>query len=333
MYDVITIGSNTIDAFVYTEKAESISIKTISSEVQFLSYPLGSKLVVNELDFFTGGGGTNTAVSLSRLGLKTAYIGKVGSDTNGQKILNELKTEGIEFLGFECTNPEDKTGYSIILDSLERKRTILTYRGVNDSLAESEIDFKKIDTKWLYASSMLGKSLNTLEKVIDFASSRKIKILLNPNNYLCENGGALLKNILLNTDILVLNYEEASLLVPGNKNTENILKSLKKLGPQRVIITNGAYPIYLLDNDGTFYTVYPMDIKILEVTGAGDSFSSSFLAGIIKTGDVEFSLKLAITNSHSVLQYKGAKNNLLNYDNALRSLNDNSIIIKKGIYK
>ena len=61
MYDVITIGSNTIDAFVYTDKAESIRIKTLNSEETFISYPLGSKLLIDELDFFTGGGWSEIA--------------------------------------------------------------------------------------------------------------------------------------------------------------------------------------------------------------------------------------------------------------------------------
>ena len=56
-----------------------------------------------------------------------------------------------------------------------------------------------------------------------------------------------------------------------------------------------------------------MDIKIVETTGAGDSFSSTFLVGFIKTRDIEFSLKIAIVNSHSVLKYKGAKNKLLTF--------------------
>jgi len=90
MYDVIVAGSNTIDAFVYTDKNESIRIKSIKSEETYISYPLGSKLLVNELDFYTGGGGTNVSVCLSRMGLKTAYIGKIGNDSNGKVILDEL---------------------------------------------------------------------------------------------------------------------------------------------------------------------------------------------------------------------------------------------------
>ena len=64
-YDVITVGSNTIDTFIYTDRVESLSMKTVTSESRFICYPLGSKLRINELEFYTGGGGTNTAVCLS----------------------------------------------------------------------------------------------------------------------------------------------------------------------------------------------------------------------------------------------------------------------------
>ena len=83
MYDVITVGSSTTDVFVYTDRSESISIKTKDGKEDYISYPVGSKLIINTLDFSTGGGGTNSAVALSRLGLKVAYIGRVGNDEYG----------------------------------------------------------------------------------------------------------------------------------------------------------------------------------------------------------------------------------------------------------
>ena len=73
----------------------------------------------------------------------------------------------------------------------------------------------------------------------------------------------------------------------------------------------------------------PYNIKVVETTGAGDCFSSSFLAGMLKTGDMEFSLKLAIVNSHSVLQFKGAKEKLLTYKQALAEIDKRNIKIKK----
>ncbi len=312
-YDVITVGSNTIDVFVYTDRVESLSMKTVTSESKFICYPLGSKLRVNELDFYTGGGGANAAVSLSRLGLKVGYIGGIGNDLNGKTILEELKSEGIDFLGI--VNKERKTGYSIVLDSIERNRTILTHRGANDYLNEKDLDFNSFNTDWFHFSAMIKNSYKTLESISGYAFKNGSKICFNPNNYLCEKGRDYLKNVLKATSILILNDEEASLLT-GRKPIKEKLKSLKDLGPETVIVTNGVNPIYCIDEKKGFYTIFPIDIQIVEATGAGDSFSSTFLAGIIKTDDIEFAFQLAIANSHSVLRHKGAKNILLNFEQA-----------------
>src|SRR3990170_4582134 len=112
MYDVITIGSATVDVFANTD-SELIDIKTKDSEMKFLCYHTGSKILIKQLNFTTGGGGTNTAVSCSRLGLKTAYLGNVGNDENGKKIIDELKREKIDFIG--TSDKVHKTNYSIVL--------------------------------------------------------------------------------------------------------------------------------------------------------------------------------------------------------------------------
>jgi ribokinase len=328
MYDVIAVGSNTVDAFVYTDRVESIRIKSQKSEETFLSYPLGSKLLINDLDFFTGGGGSNAAVCMARMGLKVAYLGKVGSDNNGIAILDEFTKENVDFLGEVSSLPEEKTGYSVVLDSMEHNRTILSYRGANDYFDYLKIDKNRLKAKWFYLSSMMGESFKTLEFIADYANDNKIGIIFNPNNNLCEKGAKYLEKVLKNTEILILNNEEASLLTdkndPGEKTT-----ILKKFGPRIVIITDGKNPVQCTDYDNNHYLIYPMDIAVMEATGAGDSFSSSFLVGLIKTGDIEFSLKLAIINSHSVLKYKGAKNKLLTYEAALQNLSSSIIKLEK----
>jgi ribokinase len=327
MYDVITVGSSTVDVFVYTDRSESISIRSKDNEKGFISYPVGSKLLINTLYFLTGGGGTNSAVALSRLGLKVAYIGKIGKDENGSKIIDELKDENVDFLGSISKNPKEKTGYSVILDSLEKRRTILTFKGTNDNLDFSEIDTEKLKTRWFYFSSMLDKSFRTLEKLSDFAFKNNIKVCFNPSNYLCEKGKKYLGNIMKNTSILILNREEASLLVGKGEPLETV-EDLRKLGPEIAIITDGENPIYGADKKGYSFKIFPENVKVVEATGAGDSFASSFLAGMVKADDIILSMKLAIVNSHSVLKHKGAKRKLLTYEEALEEINKSDIKIE-----
>ena len=84
MYDVICVGSSTIDVFARTKFSELIKItdKKTHKETDLLAYPTGSKILIKELNFTVGGGGTNTAVALSKLGHKVAYLGKTGKDEN-----------------------------------------------------------------------------------------------------------------------------------------------------------------------------------------------------------------------------------------------------------
>ena len=92
MYDVITVGSATVDVFVKTDN-ELIRIKTKTCQEDLIAYPCGKKVLIEQLDFMTGGGATNTGVCFSRLGLKTACLGMVGKDDNGKHIIEELKKE------------------------------------------------------------------------------------------------------------------------------------------------------------------------------------------------------------------------------------------------
>ena len=95
-YDVIAVGSATVDVFVETHDEDVIDIRTAHSEEIYTCFELGSKILIDHLEFTTGGGGTNTAVSFKHLGLKTAYLGNIGKDINGDKILRMLKKYKID---------------------------------------------------------------------------------------------------------------------------------------------------------------------------------------------------------------------------------------------
>jgi sugar/nucleoside kinase (ribokinase family) len=326
MYDVITVGSNTIDVFAYTERTRSILIKGIGDETTYISYPAGSKLLIDELDFYIGGGGTNTAASLKKMGLDVGYIGRLGNDDNGQKILEYLPKESIDFLGCKSNDPEEKTGYSIVLDSIEKQRTILAYKGANNLLRFDDIDLRSCETSWFYLCSMVGESFDVLEGLASYSAKRSIDYLFNPSNYLAEKGPEFLSRILKNSHILVCNYEEAKLLTQET-DIKDILRKIKSFGPKISVVTGGSKPVYCIGNDDTIYQVNPLDVRIAEVTGAGDSFGSAFLASYIKESDISVALKVAIANASSVLQYKGAKRKLLDYHEAKRIISEKSITV------
>jgi len=325
MYDVITVGSSTVDVFARTEYHKVIHSK---SNKNYVAYPVGAKILINELNTTVGGGGTNTAVSLARLGHKVAYLGKLGSFGNAQRVINELKKEKVD-TSLIAISKNYRTGYSVILDSLKHDRTILTYKGSNDDLGFSDVKVSKLKTKWFYFSSMMGKSFKTLEKIASYAAKNNIKIALNISSYLAEKGIPYLKGLFKRTSILILNKEEAQLVV-GKSKKETMLRKLNKLGPEIVAITDGNNGVDIFDGK-IFYHGKTNNIKVVETTGAGDAFASSFLSGIIKKNDIEFAIKLGITNAESVIMHHGAKNKLLTYNTALRIMKKRLIKVVKKV--
>src|SRR3989338_10891774 len=93
MFDVITIGSATVDVFARTEFREIIRGK---HKEKCLAYPVGSKILIEELIVTTGGGGTNSAVALARLGQKVAFVGKMGLKDNSNRVITELEEEKVD---------------------------------------------------------------------------------------------------------------------------------------------------------------------------------------------------------------------------------------------
>lgn len=317
MYDVITVGSATLDAFAHTDRSELITFRGPDGNTDFLAYPAGSKLIIQKLMFTIGGGGTNTATCLSRLGLKTGFVGEVGPDENGKQILSYLKKEGVKFLG---SVGKEMTGYSIVLDSIEHDRTILTYKGCNDTCVMRDLKPEKLKTRWFYFASMLGASLKMARKLAVQAEKQGSKICFNPSSYLVGLGLKNIKPILDRTDLLVFNKEEAQQLLYGEvsrrpKPIEHII--LDAHLADIVVITDGNKGAWSYDGKH-IYHAKPSPIKIVESTGAGDAFASTLLAGLIKKKTLEQSLRLAVTNAESVLLHHGAKNNLLRW----RKLNE-----------
>lgn len=323
-FDVITIGSANVDVFVRTQN-EEISQHGDHHDV---CYTIGSKFLIKELHFSTGGGATNSAVAFSRLGLKTGTICLVGEDANGTTVLDELKKEKITFLG---KRKNGMTGYSVILIGLDKDRSILTYKGINNDLKTSDLrpQASNLKPKWFYISSMMNSSFETAKEIVKYAKKNKIKWAFNPSQYLAEKGIKALKEFIDGCDLLVLNKEEAEALVGswvvGVWSIDNLLEILKKHA-KIVVITDGPRNVHASDGVQK-YSLYPTKIKIVETTGAGDAFASGVLAGIQLKNDLEFALRLGYAESESVIQYIGAKNKLLTLNEALKLIKKNKVRI------
>lgn len=299
-YDVITLGGATLDVFVKTKN----EIRKHEHHLD-IAYHLGEKVLIDNLVFSTGGGGTNCAVAFSRLGLKTAFLGAVGNDNNGKIILADLKKEKVDFLG---KVKKGNSGYSVILPGKD-DRTILVYKGVANSLSSKDVDIKKLKTKWLYVSTLLGEGFETSLKIIESLKKQGVFIAMNISMYLAKQGIDALSTLLKYIDIIILNKEEAYTLTSMH-TLSDVFVDFSKHTDALIVVTDGHNGVYACYNKKKYFKkIKP--ITPVDTTGAGDAFASGFLYGIIKGKSIPASLDYGHKEALSVLQEIGAKNNLL----------------------
>lgn len=306
MYDVISIGSATQDIFLETEDFEKIkNNKNINEYLDSLK--LESKTEIDKEILEVGGGGTNSAVTFSRLGLKTAFLGIIGNDMPGKNILETLKKEKVSTSLIQ-TDKNEKTAFSIILLSPHQKRIILVCRNVEENLDLKEKDLEKLSAKWFYITSLAGK-INQLKKIINFAFKKEIKILLNPGAKELEKKDELLP-LLNKVDVVLLNLDEAKFLTGSDDFNEMFLK-IRKYFSGTFIITLGSKGVIVYSGNRIYKITTSPSEKMIDATGAGDAFGSGYLTGIILKNDIKFAMQLGIENARSVITKIGAKEGIL----------------------
>ena len=305
-FDVISFGSAIVDIFL--KSADFKLVKGVNGGIAICEL-YGAKIEIEERVICSGGGGTNTAVSFSRLGLKSAVVARLGQDLFGQLIVNELEQEGVatEFL----VRREEETDTSVILIGPDGGRTILVYRGPT-RLEIEDVDWSKLSSRWFYLASLEG-NLDLIERLIDFAQQKKIQVAWNPGKKELDQREKVIK-LASRVDLFNLNREEMEELIGEKLEAKDFWPKVKELKTRLVIVTNGRNGAYLLSQDGLIFKPTPTSSPVDE-TGAGDAFGSGFVAGLIKGMDLENAFELAMRNAASVVQKIGAKAGLLRMTN------------------
>jgi len=301
MFDVVTIGSITKDTFLELDCEIIDWPKTPSRKA--LALPFGEKLEVKKIVQTLGGNSSNAAVTFSRLGFKTACFGKIGNDLAGKEIKDWLKKEKVSPI-FSVAKNEVTAQSTLLLNNGER--TILGYHGASNKLELKDIPWKKLKAKWWYLS-LAGKSAELFAPLVEFAAKNKIKVAFNPSGYHIKHRRQEILDNLKNIDFLVVNEGEAAGLVgiPFEREKE-VFKKLDDLMPGTVAVTDGPNGVTVSDGEYIYKAGIFEEKNLADRTGAGDAFGSGFTAGLIKTGDIKYAIRLASANATSVVEAVGA---------------------------
>jgi sugar/nucleoside kinase (ribokinase family) len=330
MYDIITIGGATRDITFVTDKGKVIETPENLTEQSLLAFEYGAKIKSEEVFFNFGGGACNTATTFSKLGLNVAVNCRIGKDDDGKSMIKNLKELEINTDLIQI-NEDEKTGFSlVVVNKNGGDRVIFVYKGASDSLEIKKGNIS--NTKWIYLTSLAGNWKEDLEEINKAVEENKTKLAWNPGATQIATGKKGLKELLKNTELLIVNKDEAIELIQSDESVKLdyneindavvLLKIIKSWGPKTVVITDGMNGAYLFGGDKNVLYSTATSKDRIDTTGAGDSFGSALVGGYILTGDLETALKYGIINSGNVVNEYGAQNGILRKDGIEKKLGD-----------
>ena len=321
--DFLAIGDITTDAFIKLENAE-VSCDLDKDNCK-LCVNFGDKIPYERVDVVPAvGNSANASISASRLGLSSALLTHMGTDKNGDECLAELKKEKVDTDNVLREDGVD-TNYHYVL-SYESERTILVKHN------QFTYDFKKEAEnlpipKLVYLSSVAEGVIDYHKDIANWVRENNIKMTFQPGTYQMKLGYEHLKEIYELTEYFFCNVEESQrILKTTEKDIKKLLTGIHELGPKIVFITDGPDGAYAFNSEtgemlhqGAYKAE---DDKIVDRTGAGDSFSSTVSALMCDGVSMEEALRLGPINSASVIQHVGARHGLLSREKIKERLAD-----------
>jgi sugar/nucleoside kinase (ribokinase family) len=323
MYNLITIGDAVIDTNVFIDDA-TLECDVNKQNCQ-LCLNFADKIPLTDSFQALGGNAANVAVACAKLGLHSAILTSVGNDANGQMIQEEMQKHGVN-TDLLSLDKKIKTRYSVILN-FKKERTILSYHQNRTYHLPKNLP----KTDWIYYTSLSEGYEALQEKLLGLLGKHKnLRLAYSPGSIQLKKLD-LVKQVLPHTDILIINLEEAQkILGTDSTNYSDLIKKFLATGVKEVVITNGSEGAWAGNTENIWHSA-SFPIEVVSKTGAGDAFSSGYLAARFYKHDIASALSWGIADSCSAISSSGQKKNLLNKKEITKMISRFSGIIPKKV--
>ena len=254
----------------------------------------------------SGGSVANSIVGLSQLGNKVGFIGKVCDDELGSKYEAGLKKENVEYF-YSKKKEELPTGTCLILITPDSERTMCTFLGTAGKINENDVDINAVkNSEIIFLEGYLWDEGDP-KKAFDKAINNANKVAMSLSDQFCVDRHKphfleLVKNKL---DIIFANEQEITSLVEA-KNFNEVITFAKQIN-KLIIITRGENGATAIHGNDVLECDVAKNLKIVDLTGAGDLFAAGFLHGHVNNLSLKESLKKGTDMSSKVIQQIGAR--------------------------
>ena len=256
----------------------------------------------------SGGSVANSIVGLSQLGNDVGFIGKINSDDLGQKYEDGLIKENVQYF-YNKKKEISPTGTCLILITPDAERTMVTFLGIAGKISEKDINEKATkESEIIFLEGYLwdeGEPKSAFDKAMILSKKKAMSL---SDQFCVERHKDSFLNLVKNRlDITFSNEQEIKSLIDTD-NFDEVITFGKQLG-KLLIITRGAKGSVAIKNNEVVECDSKKDLKIIDLTGAGDLFAAGFLHGFINDFSTKESLEKGTEMSSKIIQKVGARLN------------------------
>ena len=305
---ILGIGNAIVDVICKVDdqylKNNQLTKSTMKLVDEFEFQKLLSTLKIEQT--ISGGSVANSIVGLSQLENKVGFIGKINADDLGQKYEEGLTKEKVQYF-YNKKKETSPTGTCLILITPDAERTMVTFLGVAGKINQDDINEKALqESEMIFLEGYLwdeGEPKSAFDKAMSLSKTKAMSL----SDQFCveRHKGNFLDLVKNKLDITFANEQEIKSLIDA-KDFEDVIEFGKQLG-KLLIITRGEKGSVAIKNQEVVECQSKPDLKIVDLTGAGDLFAAGFLHGLINNVSTKECLEKGTEMSSKIIQKVGAR--------------------------
>ncbi|MDQ6837641.1 MAG: adenosine kinase [Actinomycetota bacterium] len=309
--DIVTVGHAIVDVLAQSDD-EVVSGFGLTKGTMTLVDDERAEQIYGALGAATtasGGSAANTSVCLASLGTATAFVGKVRDDDLGRVFTDDIRSAGVDYR-VPPGNDGPGTGRCLIMVTPDAEKTMCTSLGIGDYLPPEDVDADTIAAaRVVYVEGYLcglDSTDATVERIVAAAHDADTLVALSLSDpFWVQLHGDVLRALLPGVDVLFANEDEAR----GLAGTDDVDIAVAQLAEQcaTVVVTLGARGSMVATGAGTVSVPAEAVARVVDSTGAGDSFAAGFLHAMVRGAAPETCARLGGLVAAEVVSHLGAR--------------------------
>jgi len=305
---ILGIGNAIVDVICKVDDQYLINNQLTKSTMKLVDESEFKKLLstLKIEETVSGGSVANSIVGLSQLGNDVGFVGKINADELGQKYEEGLTKEKVQYF-YNKKDEVSPTGTCLILITPDAERTMVTFLGIAGKINQNDINEKAVqESEMIFLEGYLwdeGEPKSAFDKAMSLSNTKAMSL---SDQFCVERHKSDFLNLVKNKlDITFANEQEIRALIDA-KSFEDIIEFGKQIG-KLLIVTRGEKGSIAIKNQEIVECQSKPDLKIVDLTGAGDLFAAGFLHGLINDVSTKECLEKGTEMSSKIIQKVGAR--------------------------